>query len=462
MANLKPEFQVIEEAEGEAAQADPRASETARPSETPDAADAQGAPAAPEPDRVGEGAAGARGDGRQPPDAEAVSAVTSAGRAAFADDALSGYNIGVILRQARVRQKKDLEDIAKVLRIRKDYLQAIEDGRSHDLPGPTYTVGFVRAYASYLGLDGDDAVRRVKEESEDIQARTELVFPSAVTPARPPLAMMGVVLVLLAALIYGIWYLLPVEDSFISGDAAAPAEKAQAEASAPATAAPAKAASSEKTAAPAKPAAPEKAAPEAQVSAPAQAAPAPTVRLPETAPVGTSAQPPAQPPAQPSALPSETGTTVPRAAESPEQAPARAAEPEPETELPVAPTEVPPAAGQVEQAATGAAAPESHELAPGPTEEAATSRVMITVTADSWVQIRTADGRVLLTRLLRAGDSYAVPDGEPGLTLLAGNAGAINLSVDGKPVPPIGPSGAVRRNVSLDPDILLQQAGGAE
>jgi cytoskeleton protein RodZ len=56
-------------------------------------------------------------------------------------------------------------------------------------------------------------------------------------------------------------------------------------------------------------------------------------------------------------------------------------------------------------------------------------------------------------RIFRAGDSFRVPD-EEGLTLMTGNAGAIEIMVDGAGVPAIGPFGAVRRDVALDPERL--------
>ncbi|MCZ6765190.1 MAG: DUF4115 domain-containing protein, partial [Alphaproteobacteria bacterium] len=64
-----------------------------------------------------------------------------------------------------------------------------------------------------------------------------------------------------------------------------------------------------------------------------------------------------------------------------------------------------------------------------------------------------AAGELLLTRLLRAGDSYAVPN-RPGLQLSTGNAGAIEILVDGQPVPSIGAEGTVRRKVALDAERL--------
>jgi len=73
---------------------------------------------------------------------------------------------------------------------------------------------------------------------------------------------------------------------------------------------------------------------------------------------------------------------------------------------------------------------------------------------DSWVQVRDAQEAILLTRVLRAGDSYRVPN-VTGLTLLTGNAGGIELEVDGIRLPPAGPPGSVRRSISLNPAQLL-------
>ena len=89
------------------------------------------------------------------------------------------------------------------------------------------------------------------------------------------------------------------------------------------------------------------------------------------------------------------------------------------------------------------------------------SRVTLTARLDSWVQVVSENNELLLTRILRAGDTYFVPN-QPGLLLLTGNAGALEVSVDGRPLPPIGPIGAVRRNVSLDPENLLNTARQSE
>ena len=68
--------------------------------------------------------------------------------------------------------------------------------------------------------------------------------------------------------------------------------------------------------------------------------------------------------------------------------------------------------------------------------------------------MREESGNLILTRVLRPGDVYRVPNRE-NLTLLAGNAGGLEILVDGRVMPPLGPLGVVRRDISLNVDALL-------
>ena len=82
------------------------------------------------------------------------------------------------------------------------------------------------------------------------------------------------------------------------------------------------------------------------------------------------------------------------------------------------------------------------------------ARVVVTALDDSWVQVQGPDNELLLTRILHAGDSYRVPD-RPGLVMVTGNAGGLEVKVDDAVAPALGPLGVVLRNIALDPDRLL-------
>ena len=84
---------------------------------------------------------------------------------------------------------------------------------------------------------------------------------------------------------------------------------------------------------------------------------------------------------------------------------------------------------------------------------------MLRVKADAWIQVRERQGPVLLSRIMRPGDTWPVPTGTP-LFLSTGNAGGTELLVDGEPIPALGGLGAVRRDVALDPDALKAASTG--
>jgi cytoskeletal protein RodZ len=74
--------------------------------------------------------------------------------------------IGARLREARMRQGLEITDCAAATRIRERYLVAIEDGRYESLPDPAYVNGFVRAYASHLGVAVPQPVRDLPVDRE--------------------------------------------------------------------------------------------------------------------------------------------------------------------------------------------------------------------------------------------------------------------------------------------------------
>ena len=66
----------------------------------------------------------------------------------------SMFEIGATLREARERRQLTYEQVEAEIKIRAKYLRALEEEEFDSLPSGTYVRGFLRAYASYLGLDG--------------------------------------------------------------------------------------------------------------------------------------------------------------------------------------------------------------------------------------------------------------------------------------------------------------------
>ena len=115
-------------------------------------------------------------------------------------------SVGAAMARARMAAGLSLDDVASHLRIRRDFLQALENGDEGVLPGMTYAIGYVRTYAGFLGMDADETVRRFKEESEGLDRRTELVFPSPAPEGKVPGMSVILASAVLAGVAYGGWY----------------------------------------------------------------------------------------------------------------------------------------------------------------------------------------------------------------------------------------------------------------
>ena len=82
----------------------------------------------------------------------------------------TGKTIGAILREAREGRGISIEEAANVTRIGKNYLSALEEDLHEKLPNPAYVKGFLRIYAGFLGLSGDQLVARYDSETASASA----------------------------------------------------------------------------------------------------------------------------------------------------------------------------------------------------------------------------------------------------------------------------------------------------
>jgi cytoskeleton protein RodZ len=116
--------------------------------------------------------------------------------------------VGQDLRKARQRKGEDLAQISSVLKIRKDYLDALEESKFEAIPGRAYIIGFIRTYAQYLGLDPNECIDRVKREIAGRgDGREGNVEVSSPRERKLPPGGMWLAIFLLIAVLYGAYYL---------------------------------------------------------------------------------------------------------------------------------------------------------------------------------------------------------------------------------------------------------------
>lgn len=75
-------------------------------------------------------------------------------------------HVGQVLRQRREDLGLSLDDIQAKTKIRKRYIQALEDGDWSILPGEVYGRGFIRSYAEAMELDGFALLKQLDEERQ--------------------------------------------------------------------------------------------------------------------------------------------------------------------------------------------------------------------------------------------------------------------------------------------------------
>lgn len=290
-------------------------------------------------------------------------------------------SIGEALRRERLRRNLDLEQVAKETKISVKLLEAIEAEDFSKLPGGVFAKSFVRQYARLLGLDEDEIVA-------ELQRSIQPPAPALETPekldATPPAIELPRV---------PDWgytksrsnSALPalagvVVVMLICSGVYAWWQRAHR---------------------------PEAVAPQTndmtQANPPATAPQPPPVESPQAAPTGQEPAPASAPPAS-----------------GPGEQP-QAAEQQPATQPPA--TQPPP---------SGAPA----------AENAGSVHVMITAQEPTWVSAR-SDGRVVYSGTLQTNEKKDLAAVDQ-VRLVVGNAGGINIELNGKPVPPLGPRGQVR------------------
>ena len=118
------------------------------------------------------------------------------------------FHIGAELRARRIARSETPAQVAAKLRIQESYIHAIEKLDVSALPAIGYALGYVRAYAGYVGLDGAQAVARYKDDSavpEDLGRRNMPHFVPK-TKIRLPRGLISALTVLSCAGVLAIWY----------------------------------------------------------------------------------------------------------------------------------------------------------------------------------------------------------------------------------------------------------------
>jgi cytoskeletal protein RodZ len=106
------------------------------------------------------------------------------GRGPEPQEPAPGERLADRLIAAREAKGVDLLRAERETKIRRQYLAAMERSAWEELPGGVYARGFLRNYATYLGLDADEVVAAWARERGDVPLEPAIVVPRPIAAPR--------------------------------------------------------------------------------------------------------------------------------------------------------------------------------------------------------------------------------------------------------------------------------------
>lgn len=85
--------------------------------------------------------------------------------------------VGNLLRSEREKRGLSIKEIEAAISIRALYINAIEEDNYTVIPGEVYLKGFIRNYANYLGLDGQQMVNSYRQSQLPPSVIDENILP---------------------------------------------------------------------------------------------------------------------------------------------------------------------------------------------------------------------------------------------------------------------------------------------
>ncbi|MDC0456769.1 DUF4115 domain-containing protein [Alphaproteobacteria bacterium] len=121
-------------------------------------------------------------------------------------DSVELSTISQMCHEARVNKSLTQEQASTILKVRVKIIKDFENGNQIDLPGLAYKIGFVRSYARLLGLDSDLLVKEFKESLELSSYKEEYKFLTPNIESKKILPIGAVLSLFISLIIYTGWY----------------------------------------------------------------------------------------------------------------------------------------------------------------------------------------------------------------------------------------------------------------
>lgn len=328
----------------------------------------------------------------------------------FSGDQLT--TVGTVLRARREQLGWSLDEVSKRLRIRQEFLNALEEGQIDKLPGIVYASGFLRAYAELLNLNTDEILQRFKSENQQVDQKPDLLFPMPVAQRGISLGVIILISAIIIVIAYIGWYKMTNHEKTLS-----------------------------------------------ETIPPVVIESGKNINKIKTSPQIASVMPTDRP----TPLPQEQqddGKDISQGVHS-ENEPENTKTGKDES-LPSSDDNFSSLSGQSTQTnpqpTTTVTSAEANKVSSDGKNDSnlvpsdAQGQIIVKATAPSWMRIQKPNGKVLYEHTLQTGESWTLPIGEEGALMTVGNAGGIVIEWQGKLSSPLGKQGTVIRKFVMSKD----------
>ena len=121
-------------------------------------------------------------------------------------------DIGTLFIDARVKQGLTQEDVSKILKVRVSAVKQIEKGEELQSLGSAYSLGFLRSYAKLVDLEPDNIIKNYKSSINEKNTKFDYNFPSIIKEKRSLFPVIALFSFLFSLVVYSSWYYLNINN----------------------------------------------------------------------------------------------------------------------------------------------------------------------------------------------------------------------------------------------------------
>ena len=121
-------------------------------------------------------------------------------------------DIGSLFIDARVKKGLTQVDVSKILKVRISAIKQVESGERLESLGSAYCFGFLRSYAKLVDLDPENIIKNYKSSNSENNIKFDYNFPSVTKEKKSLLPVIALCTFLFSLVIYSSWYYLNIND----------------------------------------------------------------------------------------------------------------------------------------------------------------------------------------------------------------------------------------------------------